>query len=65
MGVGWVGEWSICVRRKKARPLRADRRNWRDVLREYHAGAGRHVGVTLPRLQTLEKEEEEESERAA
>lgn len=52
----------FCARNK---PHRQDRRTWRDVLREYHGNAGRHVPVTLPRLRFQEKEVEDERERAA
>lgn len=49
----------------RERPFRTDRRDWREVLREYHANTGRHVRVTLPRFRCLEEEEEKERERAA
>ena len=48
------------MRKKAAKPLR----HWRDVLQEYQSNAGKRVSVTLPRLKTLEKQDEE-CERAA
>lgn len=47
----------------RERAFRADRRTWREVLKEYHANAGKHVRVSLPKVKCLE--EDEERERAA